>query len=45
MVERKEILEKEHSDPNLIIKKTKIYLLNLDSPLVQKVITEEQMLE
>ncbi len=45
LVEKKVILEREHYDPNLVIKQTKIYLLNLDSPIVKKVIDSEQMAE
>jgi hypothetical protein len=45
MVEKKIIIEKEHFDPNLIIKKTKIYLLNTDNPFVKKVIQDEQINE
>jgi len=36
LVSENYLLEKEYYDPNLIIKKTKIYLLNLSNPLIWK---------
>jgi uncharacterized LabA/DUF88 family protein len=45
LVEKKIIIEKEHADPNLIIKKTKIYLLNLDHSFVKRLVREEQLAE
>lgn len=45
LVEMKVIIEKEHCDPNLIIKKTKIYMLNLDNFLVKKALEYEQVQE
>lgn len=40
MVTRNIILEQEHYDPNLLIQKTKIYLLNLDNPVTKEVLGE-----
>jgi len=45
LVDKKIILEREHPDPNLVIKKTKIYLLNLANPIVNKAVAQEELLE
>lgn len=41
MLNKEIILEKEHYDSNLVIKKTKIYLLNLDNTFVQETIGDK----
>ncbi|HHV63676.1 MAG TPA: NYN domain-containing protein [Peptococcaceae bacterium] len=41
MLSQKVLIEKEQDDSNLLIKKTKIYLLNLDHPLVQEVLEDK----
>lgn len=45
LIENKIILEKEHPDPNLVIKKTKIYLLNMKHSTVQKVLSDYAITE
>ncbi|NLI93849.1 MAG: NYN domain-containing protein [Peptococcaceae bacterium] len=45
LVEKKLIIEMEHADPNLIIKKTKIYLLNLANALIASILQNEHMIE